>query len=329
MAVQLAVQTPVEAAPEATPPICPSREASPFLRLPREIRDMIYSIVVTVDQTFESEDEHTYQGYENVMTHIGKFRLNRQIWGEVWEHLVKSNVWVQVTMTKHSPLVEHFRYDASWYPYLQLPSSRAPLETRRLLAESVAIGFSAGQSWVANWPNFRVDHRVDHRISAPLATVFFVYHPLTYGAFISALAHARHHGFAVKPSQATLACKKRFNKLVAPLCLLQAEGKAKLSGVERTALQPIQEAMNRPSFNHLSMAEIVRNRVHYRDQGRTAELRGHFSDAMCYYWLGTTKERSPRNFFPEATPEYNSLSALDTELRIGFSRSAHKRGESL
>ncbi|KAK7954732.1 hypothetical protein PG988_015426 [Apiospora saccharicola] len=45
---------------------------------------------------------------------------------------------------------------------------------------------------------------------------------------------------------------------------------------------------------------------------------------MCHYWLGTTEERSPLNFYPEATPGYNSLSARDTDLRIGFSRSAHR-----
>lgn len=291
---------------------------------------MIYTNVFTVDQVFEGEDEGIYQGYGKVSSYLRKFNINRQIREEAWDHLVDSNVWIQVTMTEQSPLVDHFRFSAAWYPYLTFPSNRAPLEARRRLAAKVAIGFAMGDPWVKRWRNGRVDHHIEHRMDnrkdAPLVSVIFAYHTLTYGAFISALARDP-HGFTVGPSQPTLACPQKFNKLLAPLCLLRAGGAGRISGVDRTVLQPIQKAMNQHWCKHesvVTIVEMVKDRAWYQNQGRTAEHRGRYSDAMCYYWLGSTEERAPSDAFAEGSPEYNTLSACDTDLRIGVSRCAHR-----
>ncbi|KAK7965870.1 uncharacterized protein PG986_000147 [Apiospora aurea] len=63
---------------------------------------------------------------------------------------------------------------------------------------------------------------------------------------------------------------------------------------------------------------------HYLKEDRTAELQGRFSDAMCQYRLGTDIQVWLDCYFLVGTPKSNSLGALMVELRIGFSRNAHK-----
>ncbi|KAK8017371.1 hypothetical protein PG993_013697 [Apiospora rasikravindrae] len=287
---------------------CHKREASPFLRLPREIRNLIYSHVVTVDQVFEGDRTGNYNDYRTLPSDMESFRINRQIWAEVWDHLITSNIWVEVSTNER--LAGFFSYQAFWYPCSRFPSSLASPEHIKHLADAVAI-------------RFEMEGASDSK-----ETIIFAYHPLTYGSFLSALSDAvtSQEGVSVQPSTRTLQCDQRFAKLVTPLCTLCGQGRASFLGTEDapTTLQQIQESMNRPEFDADSIDGIMMNRQHYLDQGRTAELRGRFSDAMCQYWLGCTSQPAPEDYFAEGTPEWNSIYAMDTELRIRFSRNAHR-----
>ncbi|KAK8135608.1 hypothetical protein PG984_003548 [Apiospora sp. TS-2023a] len=75
----------------------PSQASIPgFLRIPRELRDRIYSYFVTVDQNFDYEDDEDYDGTN--FNDLSITRVNRQIRAEAWDCLIKMNLWVSVTV---------------------------------------------------------------------------------------------------------------------------------------------------------------------------------------------------------------------------------------
>ncbi|KAK8066867.1 hypothetical protein PG997_013614 [Apiospora hydei] len=74
-----------------------------------EIRDTIYDDSFTVDQAFDLGGQASnYKNYQDVRLHINKFGLNRQIWHEVWEHLIENNLWIRVNIGRHSPFTDFF-----------------------------------------------------------------------------------------------------------------------------------------------------------------------------------------------------------------------------
>ncbi|KAK8066870.1 hypothetical protein PG997_013617 [Apiospora hydei] len=298
-------------------------EVSPLLRIPREIRDEIYRYTVTVDQAFEGGNQRSFRirGYKDAPHQIQKFRINRQIWAEVWDYLIKSNIWVEVEMFDHTPIAALFRGRNFWSPYHQFPSQLALSDHINRLAEDVAIRFS-------------MEDTDGHMSANHRSSVTFAYHPSTYGTVIRALSFksgTRYQGFTAQLHPTTVSCGRRFEKLLTPLCSLRGQGLVSFSGIDEypAKLRLIQEQMNRPPLDATSIDDVMMEGQHYLKEGRTAELRGRFSDAMCQYCLGTVAHDWPDWYFADGTPESNSLDALMVELFIGFSRNAHKHVASV
>ncbi|KAK7965869.1 uncharacterized protein PG986_000146 [Apiospora aurea] len=294
-----------------------SNEASPFMRLPREIRDQIYGYVITIDQVFDGNRACNCRSscncpiYDAMGSNMRSFHLNRQIWAEICDRLVKSNIWVEVTMERYSELDFHFKNRAYEYPFFCFPSIPVPLDCAKPQADDVAIRFNMEE------PGDSTE------------TITFAYHPLAYGAFLDALHEdvTNSHGLTIQPSPTTLSCGKKFAKLVTPLRTVLGQGQVRFIGVENSPvdLQPLQEAMNRPAFFEEPIEDMLKAKQFYLDQGYTAERQGRFSYAMSQYWLWSMSYKpDPALRFPEGSPEFNSLSHIDTDLRIAFARSAHR-----
>lgn len=63
-----------------------------FFKIPRELRDRIYSYFVTVDQHFDYKCDKNYVGTN--FHDLSITRVNRQIRAEAWDCLIKMNLWV-------------------------------------------------------------------------------------------------------------------------------------------------------------------------------------------------------------------------------------------
>ncbi|KAK8066869.1 hypothetical protein PG997_013616 [Apiospora hydei] len=274
----------------------PNNEASPFMRLPRKIRDQIYGYVVTIDQVFDGDRACNCRNscncpiYDAMRSNMRSFHLNRQIWAEICDRLVKSNIWVEVTMERYSELNIYLKNIAFEYPFFCFPSIPVPLDCAKSQADDVAIRFNMEEP------------------SESTETITFAYHPLTYGAFLDALHDnvTNSHGLTIQPNPTTLSCGKMFAKLMTPLRTVLGQGQASFIGVENSPveLQPLQEAMNRPAFFQEPIKDMLKAKQFYLDQGYTAE------------------RQALR--FPEGSPEFNSLNHINTDLRIAFARSAHQ-----
>ncbi|KAK8135609.1 hypothetical protein PG984_003549 [Apiospora sp. TS-2023a] len=72
------------------------------------------------------------------------------------------------------------------------------------------------------------------------------------------------------------------------------------------------------------MGELITIKQWYQHKGRESELVGHYSDAMCCYWLGRLRKGWELHCWDVGTRAYNSQRHLRAELSIDFSRSAHK-----
>ncbi|KAF2995423.1 hypothetical protein E8E14_001701 [Neopestalotiopsis sp. 37M] len=85
----------------------PKKLASPFLSLPRELRDQVYRELLTVDQVLSNID---VPGMEWPFNFSGLVILgvNRQIRNEGWEMLLHGNTWVQVRVCGSSNLLQTF-----------------------------------------------------------------------------------------------------------------------------------------------------------------------------------------------------------------------------
>ncbi|KAK7910701.1 hypothetical protein PG985_013182 [Apiospora marii] len=315
------VQVPIQTHVAISPPASNGQAVPTLLGIPREIRNMIYSYFVTVDQVFDGEREGNFESYGNMASTVSGLSVNRQIRAEVWDYLIKSNIWIEVDVAIGLPLESHFRHAASYYPYLRFPTDRAPTEILMALADEVAMRMFVSRNGEKE-SHWRLDcHNVPCRV---WETYIFAYHPLTFGAFIDASSFFWN---TMQLNPRTLHCGSRFSKLLTPLRTMRHMSRVTFIGVDVEGwpvLRALQEATIRPATGLGRIDELLAHKQHYRDQGHLAELRGRHSDAMCQYWLAITDTRVPRKYYDEATPEYNSLCSADTEMRIGFARSAHR-----
>ncbi|KAK8017370.1 hypothetical protein PG993_013696 [Apiospora rasikravindrae] len=292
-------------------------EVSPFLGLPLEIRDMIYDYSFTVDQPFNL-DPKTVKDYRNVQQQISKFNLNRQIRHEVWDHLIRTNLWVRINIGRGSPFISFLEKCTKSYPFLLFPS-RAPLEYKKLLCDKVAICFSLDKL-PGSPPHGH--GQFDHTQS-----VTFAYHPLTYGYFLHELSSIsyQHLAVTIQINPFTLLDAPKSSRLVKPLNTVRGLSSVNFTGVEGyPELQRLMDVMQRSPVGDRAYDEAMEVKQHFRDEGRAAELRGHYSDAMCQYWLGLEHDTKAEDLFLPGTPYFDSLSDMETALGLDFSRAAHK-----
>lgn len=276
-------------------PDCDETAVSPLLRVPREIRNQIYSYFVTVDQIFDGEREGNYDGQGDVASVISRLRFNCQIWAEVWDYMVKSNIWIDVNIGANSTLHGYFFYRAHWYPYLRFPLYRAPAAVTKCLDDEVAIRMvmeeNAERSLEGD-QNHRTYLGIGKRDSYIVA-----YHPLTYGALINALRNPsnNYRCLTTQLHPLPLLDKSRFTKLLTPLRTVR--------GLSVCPGPPSPGLMIGLCCDHF--------------------------EVMCQYWLGITNTVVPSKYYREGTPEYNSLCDLNTDICIGFACSASRHVSQL
>ncbi|KAK7954733.1 hypothetical protein PG988_015427 [Apiospora saccharicola] len=304
----------------------------PLLRLPREIRNQIYSYFVTVDQVFDGEYEGNYGGHGDVASVISRLCVNRQIWAEVWDYLIRSNLWIQVDFETESPVETHFRDNASWYPYLRFPTHLAPVDFLERLANEVGIRMIVSDNGEPPLDRPQ-EYRNMRACKRERDSYIFAYHPLTYGALVKAIINppTLFRCLTTRCNPLTLRCASRFAKLLTPLDNVYGLHRPMFTGVDGwPVLQTLRVFTVRGAFGPRLIDGLMERKRHYRDQGHLLEQRGRHSDAMCQYWLGITDTlTSPGKYYGVGTPEYNSLCDVNTEMRIGFARSAHRHVSQL
>ncbi|KAK8135528.1 glucose receptor git3 protein [Apiospora sp. TS-2023a] len=312
MDAQPSIQSPVD----TLSPACTATAVSPLLRLPQEIRNQIYSYFVTVDQVFDGEYEGNYGGHGDVASVISRLRVNRQIWAEVWNYLIGSNIWIEVDIETRSPMEAHFRNNASWYPYLRFPTRLAPVDVSERLANEVGIRISISENGKPQPVTYERESYI------------FAYHPLTYGALVQAIISppTSFRSLTTRFNPLTLRCASRFAKLLTPLDNVYGLHRPMLTGVDGwPVLQTLRVFIARCTIGPRLIDGMLERKRHYRDQGHLAEQRGRHSDAMCQYWLGITDTLTrPGRHYGVGTSAFNSLCDVDTDMFIGFARTAHR-----
>ncbi|KAK8030412.1 hypothetical protein PG990_000146 [Apiospora arundinis] len=295
----------------------PAQPSTPlFLRIPLEIRCQIYGYFLTVNPVFE--DVENEDGPDSFESNVGidfndiyKFHLNRQIWSEAWDHLFRSNLWVQVSASGPS-FEQHLNsLDYNGYSSLRFPSGHVPLEYQKRLTGELAMNVQMDKDDYQN------------------ETLVFAYHPLAYGQFAWALylGNMEYGTLHIDLNASTVNDGGIFNKIVHPLNLVRGYQSVKFTGVEvesYTAVQFVSQAMMRPHPDSEDVEDVIEANDHYLTQGRKAEQDGHYSEAMCQFWLGIAQTYSPWEVFHVGSPKCNTLMELQTDLSIGLSRCAHK-----
>ncbi|KAK8002395.1 coatomer subunit gamma-2 [Apiospora arundinis] len=299
--------------------------APTILTLPREIRNKIYSYFVTVDQVFEGlgngDDFLGNIGFN--FNDVFKFSFSRQTRTEAWDYLIASNIWIRLVdnPTSREFFFEYLKaYAPSWFPRLLIPFGRVPTEYRSRISRAVGIQIGMQEDTPTNDPN---------SIDGARRVMIFPYHPLAYKILIRELYF---EGVALKPLTAwpaipTLDCARRFDKLITPFLGTSHPDEGVVfegANAAHPRLGPLQEALRRPQQDAEPIDDMIALKMHFYKQGRIAESRGHYTDAMCQYFVGLNRTFSGRNEFDITTPERSSLDSMDTDLHISFCRSAHK-----
>ncbi|KAK8856724.1 hypothetical protein PGQ11_012636 [Apiospora arundinis] len=149
--------------------------APTLLKIPREIRNRIYSYFLTIDQHYEQKGDGGCDGKHFDVTIL---HINKQIRAEAWDSLIKTNQCVFLTVT---------RSDATYFPDLRilenlyalnqcyLPCSRVAMEHAKLLLEEVAIHL-----WVSVAPDIKNNTNSSFDGSDTEESYLFAYHPLFY-----------------------------------------------------------------------------------------------------------------------------------------------------
>ncbi|KAK8002394.1 CDP-alcohol phosphatidyltransferase class-I family [Apiospora arundinis] len=292
------------------------RRLSPFLRIPIEIRKQIYSYLLTADPVFEFKEKgNKYDVFEGIVdfdfNDVYSFHINRQIWSEAWDHLLRSNVWIQATSNGPSFKQHIQESDDAWCLKLQFPCRHVPLEYQRRLAGEVAINIQMNKA------------------TQPDETLVIAYHPLAYGEFVQNLywANILYQTLDIQLNPSAVDDCYKFGRLVQPLTIARGFHRADFSGVEvqkHSALQAVSQAMIRLHPDPDDVEDCIEAKQLYLAQGRIAEQHGNFSEAMCQFWLGIARTYIPQEVHNLASPKCNTLMELDTDLNIGLSRSAHK-----
>lgn len=283
-----------------------------FLRIPRELRDRIYSYFVTVDQHFDYvSDQPRFCSYRgDNFKDLAITRVNRQIRAEAWECLIKMNIWVSVT---HTDLRDEKPDSYTWWsPQPWILYEQFPEDISRRLGHEVAIRF---------WSRDFFDNP---STAQPSKTFIFAYHPLAYGYFVNDIYDTLQFSpgtpiVQIRPSASLSG--SRFRKLVEPLHILRdlndvyspdSENNANLL---RLMLHNVRDLYSDP--------ELSTTKRCLQHQCQNAELNGRLSEAMCHYWIG----RHLALFHPyddEGLPGWNSLKCMEADMAISFSRCASK-----
>ncbi|KAK7911150.1 hypothetical protein PG985_013631 [Apiospora marii] len=262
----------------------------PLLRLPRELRDMVYNYFVSVDQHFKWNEDY-------IPLTCPVLQINRQIRAEAWDRLIRSNVWIRVTMSSIP--------DYNWVPQACLLHHRAPIQYWDRLDRAVAVHLRLTGDTAA------VE---DH-------TFTFAYHPFTYGLFVHEISrsHWEYTGLSVEVKCATF---KRVSKLIMPLSSVRdyrsVEARGKLND---DALQRLADQIRRTSN---TIKDLVAIKDCYRRLGRRAERDGRHSDAISNYLLGIEATWDKADRFPRGSPEDNSINHINSDCFIAYSRNAHR-----
>ncbi|KAK7911153.1 hypothetical protein PG985_013634 [Apiospora marii] len=296
-----------------------------LLGIPPEIRDQIYSYFVTIDQNYEHRGDTKYAGESIDVTIL---HINRKIREEAWDSLIRTNLWVRVTHPEPG-LLGFFNVGCiNMVPQSYIPCNKVSEEHLRRLIAKAEIHLMLDST----------DEDTDDSdiySSESSEPFLFAYHPFHYNLLLQRLTEEvlECDSITVQMTPSTLINSSLFAKLLEPLCVLRDLRHVSFDGVEDCpALQSLQQDMQHPLFirneegEKIDVMEIIKIQQYHQRLGRNAELRGHYSDAMCHYQVG----RYARVMFPydvgrlDGSPEYNTCCQIATELGLGYSRSLHR-----
>ncbi|KAK8041015.1 hypothetical protein PG994_014022 [Apiospora phragmitis] len=264
----------------------------PLLRIPPELRILVYEYFVILDQHFWSEE--CPMPLESSI-----LQINRQIRDEAWDYLVNGNIWIRAT--------GDFGPYANWGHQPCLTYSGSSKKHSKWLDNQVAVHFHlAGGDWKA------------------METFTFAYHPAAYNGFILDLSFLSigYSSFTVELNPAVSKRPTVFSKVMGPLYSIRGLRDVSFTGLDDDATQQVLIEQMTGASN--SFESLVKIKACYYKMGHRAELEGRYSDAMNQYHTGPASTYQARALFPEGTPRGNSLQHMDTEMYIAFSRVAHK-----
>ncbi|KAK8001655.1 hypothetical protein PG991_013877 [Apiospora marii] len=328
-------------------------KVAPLLRIPKELRDEIYSYFLVADMNWFSEVERHNQAW---WTDHSIVQINQQTRAEAWDYLVKRNLWVRVTLDKTlSKARRHYlpdifaerlklylefsssnrRSDESsfcwrlYQPYFPLCEGGPPGKSSEVLASEATVSLWLGETY-----DPRSNAAADE--NSTQISFMFAYEPRRHNIFIRELLSyaSEYKSMTIQPNLVTVPGSERFAKLIEPMSTMRGLDNVLFVGIsDCPTLQALGRDMKPPFDSEL---EVIKNQKYVLEQGRAAELRGCYAAAMRFYefdldwtpelWMSwkSMKLEELRSQLVDGSPVNNSLSHIRTEMCIGFSRSAHK-----
>ncbi|KAK7955140.1 hypothetical protein PG988_015834 [Apiospora saccharicola] len=272
---------------------------SPLIRLPRELRELVYIYFISIDQHFRWDDHRRWYA-ERIPFDSAILQINRQIREEAWDCLIRSNVWIRWI----KPSIDGY----DWYPQPCLQKRPYPAQYLGMIRNNVAVNFRSTEATPAT---------EDHEI-------IFIYHPFTYGLFIHDISksHGVFSGLAVEVNPAISQRRSMFTKLIEPLYSVRDHHDVTITGLgDRTTCQALTHQMCRASN---TIEELVAVKECYQNLGRRAERDGRYSDAISSFALGIEATYDTADQFPQGSPEGNTLSHINSDSFIAYSRNIYK-----
>ncbi|KAK8035501.1 hypothetical protein PG993_010496 [Apiospora rasikravindrae] len=269
----------------------------PLLRIPLELRNLVYEYLVIIDQDFSYD-------VTDITFESSIFQINRQIRHEAWDYMARGHLWIRW----ESDLIN----SEVWEP-------RAPV----LFGQSLNTYSERFDNELAIHFHLRDGHR---KVTDALHSFTFAYHPSIYCWFLlylcSCMQDLPHSRLIVEVKPEMIKRLSGFARTIEPLYCLRGLRKVSFTGMDDWDGQQALAEQMMGTGETIEAALAMRQR--FQDIGRKAELEGRYSNAMIYYDLGPESKFSTPVWFPMGSPENNSLDDMDTELYIAFSRTTHK-----
>ncbi|KAK8135604.1 hypothetical protein PG984_003544 [Apiospora sp. TS-2023a] len=297
MEVPTAPQRPTHSHDETSP--SSQNYISPLIRLPRELRELVYIHFIAIDQHFRWDSQRVWYA-ERIPFDSSILQINRQIREEAWDCLIRSNIWIRWS----KPPTGGFH----WYPQPCLLERQYPPQYLDRIRNNVAVNF-----------------RLTRDTPAPEEhEIIFVYNPFSYGLFIHDISesHRVFSGLAVEVNPEISQRRSLFTKLIEPLYSVRDHHDVTITGLgDLTACQALTHQMCRASN---TIEEVVAVKECYQGLGRRAELDGRYSDAISSFALGIEATYDTADQFPQGSPESNTLSHINSDSLIAYSRNIYK-----
>ncbi|KAJ9614060.1 hypothetical protein H2200_002196 [Cladophialophora chaetospira] len=297
-----------------------------FLGLPRELRNLVYGHLLTIDRGPElTLNPHRWE--EN-FGNLSILRVSHQVRAEAWDVLKSTNIIVHVTVftEANQPVKPNLMHGAEDHlhvqPYIQ--AGLFGLVKAEELNTSSALHIWLGESCGKDDANKTGRYRMQHNM-------MFVYSMRTYGFFCIELA-ARVNEYKsisidVNPCPSAAPFEFILQELLLPLSIIR--------GADRVCFRNLMKIkifanMGKEMMKRIHCPEeMTKTLTLFKDKGNECYKAGKYAVAICHYWLGGQAlghllEQAEKHDWPVGSPGINGIYHVEADLNSNCAQAHHK-----